>query len=163
MKLTAEKNVHRLFEISLFLKGAHALFEVISGAALAFLSTDAIATFVNGITQAELTEDPQDLVAGYLRHAAAGLSVDTKGFFAWYLLSHGLIKIVLVVALMRNLRWAYPASLIVLGLFILYQGYRYTFAPSIGLIILTLFDLVVLALIWHEYRVSSGVERSTIG
>jgi uncharacterized membrane protein len=126
------------------------------------LSTDAIAAFVNGITRAELTEDPRDVVAGYLRHVAAELSVDTKGFFA-YLLSHGLIKIVLVVALMCNLRWAYPASLIVLGLFILYQGYRYTYAPSAGLIILTLFDLTVLALIWHEYRVvtATAVTRSS--
>lgn len=153
MKASSERAVHRLFEISIVLKGFHALLELASGAALAFLSTDAIAKFVHGITQAELTNHPDDRVAAYLQQAAAGLSVDTKSFFAWYLLSHGLIKLVLVVALMRNLRWAYPASLIVLALFIVYQIYRYTFAPSIGLIALTVFDFAVLGLIWHEYRV----------
>jgi predicted membrane protein DUF2127 len=46
----------------------------------------------------------------------------------------------------------YPASLVVLALFIAYQVYRYTYAPSIGLIVLTVLDLVVMALVWHEYR-----------
>ncbi len=62
-----------------------------------------------------------------------------------------LIKLAVVVALLLNQLWAYPASMVVLGLFVVYQVYRYTFAPSIGLILLTAFDLVVLWLIWHEY------------
>lgn len=155
MKTSSERTVHRLFEISIVLKGLHALLEIASGAALAVFSTDAIANFVNGITHAELTHHPDDRVAAYVQQVAVGLSLDTKSFFAWYLLSHGLIKIVLVMALLRNLRWAYPASLAVLALFIAYQVYRYSFAPSLGLVALTVFDFIVLALIWHEYRGSS--------
>lgn len=47
---------------------------------------------------------------------------------------------------------AYPASLVVMTLFIAYQVYRYTYTHGIGLIFLTLFDLVVMWLVWHEYR-----------
>ena len=54
--------------------------------------------------------------------------------------------------LLREKLWAYPASFAVFGAFIAYQLYRYTFTHGFGLIALTLFDLVVMLLIWHEYR-----------
>jgi uncharacterized membrane protein len=59
---------------------------------------------------------------------------------------------VLVAGLLRNKLWAYPASLVVLGAFIAYQIYRYTYTQAFGLIALTVFDSIVMALIWHEYR-----------
>ena len=39
-----------------------------------------------------------------------------------------------------------------LGAFILYQIYRMTFAPSVGLVALTLFDLFVAWLTFLEYQ-----------
>ena len=48
--------------------------------------------------------------------------------------------------------FGYPASLVVLGLFIAYQLYRYSYTHGLGLIVLTVFDLIVIAFIWHEYR-----------
>ena len=75
-----------------------------------------------------------------------------KSFATFYLLSHGIVKLFLVAGLLRNKAWAYPASLAVLGLFIAYQLYRLTFAFSIALVLLTVFDFVVIWLIWHEYR-----------
>jgi uncharacterized membrane protein len=39
----------------------------------------------------------------------------------------------------------------VLGFFIVYQLYRYTQTHGFGLLLLTLLDLVVVGLTWHEY------------
>lgn len=39
------------------------------------------------------------------------------------------------------------------GPFIVYQVYRYSYTHGTGLIVLTLFDIFVMALIWHEYQV----------
>lgn len=83
---------------------------------------------------------------------ASNFSVTTQNFYAFYLLSHGIVKLALVVALLKDQLWAYPASLVVLGLFIAYQLYRFSYTGSAGLIILTVFDLFVMVLIWHEYR-----------
>jgi uncharacterized membrane protein len=47
---------------------------------------------------------------------------------------------------------AYPASLVALALFIAYQIYRFSYTQSAGLIALTVFDVIVMGLIWHEYR-----------
>jgi uncharacterized membrane protein len=148
-----ERRIHQIFEISVLLKGAHALIECIGGLVLAFVSTSAIQNLVNSLTQDELIEDPNDFVATHLLSLAQDFTVSTQHFYAFYLLSHGVIKAFLVIGLLRNKLWAYPASLVVPGLFIVYQLYRYSYTNGFGLIVLTVFDVVVMGLIWHEYRV----------
>lgn len=147
-----EQRIHQLFEVSILLKGAHALIECIGGIALALISTNTIAILANRLTQDELIEDPHDLIATHMLAWAENFSVGTKTFYAIYLLSHGAVKIFLVVGLLRGKLWSYPASLIVLGLFIIYQIYRFSYTHGAGLIILTVFDVFVMGLIWHEYR-----------
>ena len=147
-----ERRIHQIFRISILLKGAHALSECAGGIALALVSTRTIVDLVNWFTQDELVEDPKDFVATHLLSWAQGFSVQTEHFYAFYLLSHGVVKLLLIAGLLRERLWAYPASLVVMGLFIVYQLYRYEQMGGIGLIVLTLFDLFVIALIWHEYR-----------
>lgn len=146
-----ERRIHQIFEVSVMLKGAHALVECLGGIALALISTNTIAALANRFTQDELIEDPHDFVATHLLIWAQNFSVSTKTFYAFYLLSHGAVKIFLVVGLLRGKLWSYPASLFVLGLFIVYQVYRFSYTQGAGLIILTVFDIVVMGLIWHEY------------
>jgi uncharacterized membrane protein len=152
MTVLNEKRLHAAFEIGVVLKGLNALAECAAGIALHFLAVDQIRAFVAALVHGELIEDPRDFIANYLVHAADGFSAGGKSFATFYLLSHGIVKLILVAGLLRDKAWAYPASLAVLGLFIAYQLYRMTFAFSIGLALLTVFDLVVIALIWHEYR-----------
>lgn len=61
------------------------------------------------------------------------------------------VKLLLVIGLLRNKLWSYPVSLVVLGLFITYQLYRFSYTHGAGLIVLTVFDIVIMGLIWHEY------------
>ncbi|MGH6883670.1 DUF2127 domain-containing protein [Hypericibacter sp.] len=147
-----ERRIRQIFEISLLLKGAHALIECIGGVALYLVSMNSIVALVNMITQEELIEDPNDFVATHLLSAAQNFSVGSKEFYAFYLLSHGAIKILLVIGLLRNRLWAYPGSLVALGLFVLYQLYRFAYTQAFGLILLTIFDLFLMVLIWHEYK-----------
>jgi uncharacterized membrane protein len=74
-------------------------------------------------------------------------------------LSHGVVKIVLVAALLRNKLWSYPWMIAFLLAFIGYQLYRITFAPSIGLVGLTVFDAVVTWLTWREYQRQQSIRR----
>jgi uncharacterized membrane protein len=126
--------------------------ECIGGLALALASTTRIGGWVNRLTQDELIEDPNDFIATHLLSMAREFSVDTKNFYAFYLLSHGIVKLALAVGLLRNKLWSYPASLVVLALFIIYQIYRFYYTQSVGLVVLTVFDVFVMVLIWHEYR-----------
>ena len=147
-----ERRIHQIFEVSVLLKGAHALIECIGGLVLAFVSTSAITSLVNALTQEELIEDPNDFVGTHLLSLAQNFIVSAQHFYAFYLLSHGIIKVFLVIGLLRNKLWAYPVSFVVLGLFIVYQLYRFSYTHGFGLIVLTVFDVIVIGLIWHEYR-----------
>jgi uncharacterized membrane protein len=147
-----DRRIHQIFEISVLLKGAHALVECIGGLALAFVNTRAITSLVDALTQEELIEDPNNFVATHLISLAQNFTVSTQRFYAFYLFSHGVIKVFLVIGLLRNKLWAYPVSLVVLGLFIIYQLYRFSYTHGFGLLVLTVFDVIVMGLIWHEYR-----------
>jgi uncharacterized membrane protein len=152
MTVLSEKRLHAAFEIGVVLKGLNGFVELAGGVVLYFTSVEAITAIVTWMVRDELLEDPHDRIANYLLHAAQGISVGGKTFAAFYLFGHGVVKLILVAGLLRNRPWAYPASLAVLGLFIAYQLYRLSFAFSVGLVLLTVFDAVVIALIWHEYR-----------
>ena len=152
----SEHRIHQIFEVSVLLKGAHALIECIGGLVLILVSASSIASLVNKLTQEELIEDPNDFVATHLLSMAQEFTVSTQRFYAFYLLSHGIVKVFLVVGLLRSKLWAYPASLVALGLFIVYQLYRFSYTHGAGLIVLTVFDVVMMWLIWHEYRLVRG-------
>lgn len=151
-KLFEERNVHVAFEISLIFKGAFALAEIAASVFAYFVTRQFLLDFVQAITRAELTEDPGDLVANYLRHAAQGLSVSSQHFTAFYLLSHGAIKLWLIIGLWRKKLGYYPTAIVTFSLFILYQGYRYSFTHSPLLLLITALDAVVIGLTWFEYR-----------
>ncbi|MDI7774766.1 DUF2127 domain-containing protein [Asticcacaulis sp. EMRT-3] len=149
-----EIRIRQIFNISLILKGIHALVECAGGIVLAVVSTKAIALFVNNITQEELVEDPKDFVATHLLAIAHNFSINTKTFYAIYLFAHGIVNLALVVGLFKGKLWSYPASLIILMLLIAYQLYRYSYTHGLGLILLTIFDILIVVIIWHEYRLA---------
>lgn len=149
--MLSERRVHKLFQLSVLLKGGHAILECLSGVALALFSTATIISFVNTLTQDELVENPHDFIATHLLAMAHSFSVQTKNFYAFYLLSHGVVKLFLVIGLLRNKLWSYPASLVALAGFVAYQIYRFSYTHGLGLIVLTVFDLFIMVLIWHEY------------
>ena len=147
----------RAFAVGIILKGLDGILEVGGGLLLLVVSPTTIDRVTSAITQHELSEDPHDYLATHLLHAAGSLTGSSLRFGAAYLLLHGLVKIVLVAALLRDKIWAYPWMIAFLVVFIVYQVYRMTFAFSIGLLGLTVFDLVVVWLTYREY----GKQRAT--
>jgi len=147
-----EKRIHQIFFASVLFKGVHALIEAIGGVALYLTSTATIIGWINRFSQGELTEDPNDWVAQKVLEFGRHFSVADHNFYAFYLLSHGLIKGVLVWGLLKEKLWAYPASFAVFSAFIAYQLYRYSFTHDFMLILLSIFDLFVIYLAVHEYR-----------
>ncbi|TAL77029.1 MAG: DUF2127 domain-containing protein [Beijerinckiaceae bacterium] len=157
--LLDEKTIRLVFVASLWLKGAFALTEILGGIAAYFVTQKFLVGVASAVTQGELTEDPHDLVANYLLHSAQSLSVSAQHFAAAYLFGHGLIKLWLIAGLLRRRLWYYPTAMIVFGLFIAYQLYRFYFTHSFWLVVVTAVDVVVIALTWHEYRYLEGLRR----
>ncbi len=149
---TSTTLVHRVFTIGILAKGLNGVMEILAGGFLFLVPPATLSQVLLFLTRHELIEDPHDLLANYLVSVARQLSVNTQWFGAVYLLSHGVIKVGLVLALWQRHLWAYPAAIVFFLLFIVYQGYRYTFAPSPWLVVLTVVDLVVVWVTWLEYR-----------
>jgi uncharacterized membrane protein len=147
-----EDRLARVFEVGIILKGLNGVVELVGGVLLLVVSPTMIDHAVVVFTRAELSEDPHDFVATHLLRTAHGLTGHAIGFGAAYLLAHGLVKIVLVLAVLRDKGWAYPWMIAVLVVFVVYQAYRIALHASWWLVALTVFDLVIIALTWREWR-----------
>ena len=152
----------RTFEVGIILKGLDGLLEVVGGALLLFVTPEAINRIVGTLTQHELSEDPQDFVATHLLRVSHGLTGAAVGFAAAYLLLHGIVKVVLVLALLRNKMWAYPWLIGFLVAFIAYQLYRIVLDPTFGLSALTIFDAIIVWLTWREYQKQRRLRSSLV-
>jgi uncharacterized membrane protein len=153
----------RVFEVGIVLKGLDGLLELIGGVLLLLITPADINGIVWALTQHELSEDPRDAIASWLLRTADGLTGPGLLFAAAYLLVHGIVKVVLVVAVLRNKLWAYPWLIAVLLLFIGYQAYRIALTPGAGLIALTIFDIAIVALTVREYQRQQTTRRTQDG
>ena len=134
------------------MKGIDGALEAIAGIALLFTSPESLRTLVGWLTQGELQEDPTDFVANHLVEFFHRLSFSTKHFASAYLLVYGFTKIGLAAGLLRGKLWSYPTALMVLGIFLCYQVYRFSHNHSIGLGLVSSLDLIVIVLIWRDYK-----------
>jgi len=147
-----ERRIHQVFRASVLIKGANAVLECIGGAAFALARSDNVAASIAIFAQRYLVEGVHGFAASHAISWVHGVSPSTQHFIAFYLLSHGIIKLVVVIGLLRERRWAYPLALITIAAFIVYQLYHYSYTHGTGLLLLTAFDLFLIWLVWHEYQ-----------
>jgi uncharacterized membrane protein len=142
----------KVFEGGIILKGISGILEFLGGLLLFFISPERLHTFVSFVTQKELLEDPHDHIANLIVHTTQGFGNSSRTFGIVYLWIHAAIKLTAVIGILKNQLWAYPFSLISLGVLMVYQLYSIFFVQaSAGMIILTIFDVFILGLIWREY------------
>jgi len=146
-----EKIVRISFDVGLLIKGIDALVEIIGGIALIFLTPDRLNTLITLISKGELSEDPTDFLMNYLVTFGHSFSVSSLQFVMFYLLSHGIVKMIVILSLWYKKPWAYPLSVVVFVLFIAYQMYHYTISHSIFLLLLTVLDIIMIVLTILEY------------
>jgi uncharacterized membrane protein len=143
---------HRLFQAGVLVKALDGVLEIIGAAVLLVTTPAVIQGFVRMLTHEELIEDPHDPIANLIVHMSHGFSIRAQYFAGAYLLAHGLIKVGLTIGLLRGVLWVYPAALLFLVTFVFYQVDCIVHTHSVTLALLTVFDLLVVVLIWHEWR-----------
>lgn len=150
-----EKYLHVAFVWGLVFKAVFAVAEIVAGIGAFFVTEDLVTRMARALTREELSEDPGDPIANYVVKAAGQFSGSAAHFIGVYLASHGAIKLALIAALLMKKLWAYPVAIAVFAWFIAYQVYRYSTTHAASLILLTVVDVIVIALTWHEYRYMS--------
>lgn len=142
----------RAFKIGLYFKGFDGLLETLGGIMLLIVNPDQINHLARWLTQGELSQDPNDFIAHNILKTAHDLTGASLIFGAAYLLSHGVVKLILVTEVLRNRLWAYKALIGVTALFVVYQVYRIAGKFSMSLFLLTIFDLAIIYLTTVEYK-----------
>lgn len=151
-----------IFEGGIIIKGIDGFLEFLAGLLVLFVSPARLHSLIVVATRKELVEDSHDKIANLLILATNHYAANGRVFLVVYLWLHAAIKIVAVVGILKNWLWAYPFSLVSLGLLTLYQVYSIFFVKaSLGMVLLTIFDVLILALIWREYQKQQKVVRAT--
>ncbi len=147
---TEEHVVHEFFLVSVILKGLISLAEVIVGIAVLLIPPQTIIT----LTLTLLNYLPIASVQAKLISEVSKYTSGTALFVSLYLLSRGLIKVGLVWGLLKGKLIAYPLSLGVLAILVLYQTYQIITPPfSLVVFLITLFDLVVMYFVYREWKI----------
>lgn len=150
--LRTKTTLDKAFAIGVALKAIDAVSELIGGLWLLFVSPEQLQDWAGIIFAPELREDPRDFIATHVLHWTAHFQHGAVVFAAVYLLSHGLAKLVVVVEIVRGKSWAYPGLIILTALFVAYQIYHMArTGVSLGYLVLTAFDLMIIALTVAEY------------
>lgn len=151
-RISQDDALHKGFEAGILIKGIDASLEVIGGILLSFLNPSRLSGIIVTLTQHELSEDPRDVVANFVIRLGEKYSISSERFGVFYLMSHGLIRLILVILLWQKKAWSYPLTIVSLIFFMVYQLYRFSITHSVFLIVLTIFDVIMVMLTWTEYK-----------
>jgi len=152
IRFRPKDRLDRVFEVGIVLKGLTGLLELVGGVLLLLVTPGQHQWSCACSHPARAVREPARLHRLPAVHTADGLTGPGLLFGAAYLLIHGIVKVALVAALLRNKMWAYPWMIGVLLAFIVYQTYQIALGPTVGLIALTVFDIAIVALTWREYQ-----------
>jgi uncharacterized membrane protein len=152
MKFLSEKNYHRLFRWGVFAKLAISFGEIVLGAALTTLSYETIQRVALFFLGNEMAEAPRDFFWEFAAKQYHAATAAPESFWAYLFISHGVVKLFLAWGLWKEKLWSFPLSAIVFSGFVIYQCYQLTYLHSSFLWLITIFDIILIALILHEYR-----------
>ena len=139
----------RFFKGGVLIKAGIGLAEIVVGVVFVMLNQSAINNLASYLIPASLAGGS---IEAMIQSGLHDIFLYSNAFWAFIFLSHGVTKIVLTYGLLKDMIWAYIASLIVFSYFIINQIYNDLLHHSVALELITLFDMSVVFLIFYEYR-----------
>jgi uncharacterized membrane protein len=120
---------------------------------LPLVGTPLVALFGRAVEKNRHLFDSQDFflqtAVPFVEHHSAAFFVTY--FLVSYLVFWGVIDIVLSVSLLKHKLWAFPVSVYLIVLFIIYELFRFTHTHSLVLAYIIIFDSFLIWLIRREY------------
>jgi uncharacterized membrane protein len=148
----AGEALRRAYRVGIAIKGIDGTLELLAGLAL-WIFPQALAALLRPLAGPVGPDHP---IRGFVGYWAGrmdhDLSYGPHAFVVFFLLAHGVVKVVLVYCLYREYHWVYPYGIAVLVLFTLYQLYVVARTPSVGMVLFMVLDVVIIWLVWREWR-----------
>jgi uncharacterized membrane protein len=146
------RRTERLFRAALLVKGLDGAAELVAAVVLLLVPAAAVHQVVANIISRDLLGPPDAFLTRHLVAGTAEFASGDRTFVVVYLGLHGVVKLALVAALLREWRPAYPVAAVVLGVFVVYELVRAFHTGSVVLALLASLDVLVVALVVREYR-----------
>lgn len=147
------RTTDRLFKIAIALKGIDGGLQLVGALLLIVVPPTVVTGLANTVITRDLLGDPNGTMATHLATAANQfVNGSTRTFAIVYLLAHAVIKLGLVWALLKRVGPAFPVAMVVLAAFVAYELWRAVHTHSIALPIFAALDVVIIVLIFREYR-----------
>jgi uncharacterized membrane protein len=150
----------KTYEIGIIIKGVDGVLELIGGVLVLSLSPATINGITRFLIEHPLQANQHGLIATHVSKAGAHLAAGHNLFAAAFLLTHGIVKVVLVTCLLLNKMWAYPWALAALSLFLVYQFYVLITKPTFGMVFLTILDIIIIGLVYREWQQQLGAKSA---
>ena len=147
-----KSSLHKLFKLVVLIKGIDGILDILIGLFISFTSLHFIRNSISNLFRPELIEDPSDKISSYLFHVFQNASINTKIFWIFYLMAHGIVKILLALALFKGTKKEHTIALFILALVSIYEIYRFTHTHSIILLIAIIFDSLIFILAIKENK-----------
>ena len=100
----------------------------------------------------ELVEDPSDILYSFISNILINQPIYITYFLALYFIFWGVLDVLLSYSLLKHRLWAFPASFLLISLFVIYEGVRFAYTHSFILLGVILLDTFILWLIWRESK-----------
>jgi uncharacterized membrane protein len=152
-----------VFRLSVLIKGLDGLLETLGGILLLVIPLQGLSDAAQWAAAWAVVQDPDGMLATSLLGITTNLTAVTAVLAALYLLAHGVVKLFLVWAVLKDKLWAFPLMIVFLLGFVGYQSYEIGRHLSWGLVALTAFDLVVIVLTLVEFRKRLQLRRRASG
>ncbi|MDQ1575619.1 MAG: hypothetical protein QOH55_769 [Microbacteriaceae bacterium] len=147
------RGLELVYRIGVIVKGLDGVIELVGGLLL-WLAPGLLRAVLVPLSGTVAGDHPiRNFVAYWAGHFGQELVAGSSMFVVFFLLAHGIVKVVLVYCLLREYHWVYPYALAVLGLFAAYQVFVLVGAPTVGMALLTALDFLIIWLVWREWRV----------
>ncbi len=141
------------YKISVGVKGFDGLVELLAGLWL-LIAPATLHALLQGIF-GELVQHHSrfmQFMAENVAHIDQDLAKGGLLIVILFLITHGVVKLALVYCLLKEIIWAYPYALVVLGMFFIYQVYVFIMHPSVSMFLFSLLDAIIIWLVYGEWQ-----------
>jgi len=111
----------------------------------------------------ELIEDTTDFLIQAISPLLQHTSFTVTYFLAVYLIFWGIVDILISINLLKHKMWAFPIGIYIIGIFVLYEIYRFSHTHSLVLACVIIIDLILIWLIKKEYTKLKSIPTKQTG
>ena len=140
-----------LFQLGMYWRIVYGFLRLILASVLLRKIGTPVSQLVYSLAHREQAEDPGDLFLHFFNSILGHIPYSITYFLVFYLIFWGIVDIVLSISLLKHQLWAFSLSIYLIGVFVVYEIYRYFHTHSLTLLFIIFVDIVLMFLIRNEY------------